>query len=345
MNWVLIFLVSWNYRHCIQIKTDSLNAEVLNNFGMMVKWKAKVTTPSHYTNRCYIDANLTDTLWADAEGDSVDWVKIPAVDSTPKRDSFWLYDMASGGLYRDSSEIVWDTANNWRGRWSFNETSGTQYDGTYFSKDGTPYGDLNKNVVGKIAGADSFDGLDDYVDCGSGTAFSITTAITLEMWVKRQTGGVWGRIIAKSDAFNYDYWLQITAIDNSIGGGFFDITDVAHYLDLTAGTAIPLNQWAYLIVLYDGTYLKAYLNGVSDKSLNIGSFTIRALNLSLWIGRLQNAYSFNGFIDEVRISNIARSAEWIQMQYLSMTDNLLTFGAEEGGKYIGTAVYRGARDY
>ena len=38
---------------------------------------------------------------------------------------------------------------------------------------------------------------------------------------------------------------------------------------------------------------------------------------------------FNGIIDEVRISNSARSADWIAAQYLSMNDGFITFGDEE----------------
>jgi hypothetical protein len=38
---------------------------------------------------------------------------------------------------------------------------------------------------------------------------------------------------------------------------------------------------------------------------------------------------FNGIIDEIRISNTARSPNWIKAQYLSMDDNFITYGDEE----------------
>ena len=38
---------------------------------------------------------------------------------------------------------------------------------------------------------------------------------------------------------------------------------------------------------------------------------------------------FNGIVDEVRISNPARSADWIAAQYDSMMDDFITFGGEE----------------
>ena len=40
-------------------------------------------------------------------------------------------------------------------------------------------------------------------------------------------------------------------------------------------------------------------------------------------------YYTNGLIDEVRISNVARSADWLKATYETERDNLLTFGSEE----------------
>ena len=40
-------------------------------------------------------------------------------------------------------------------------------------------------------------------------------------------------------------------------------------------------------------------------------------------------YYFNGLIDEVRISDTARSPAWIKASYNSENDTLLTYGAME----------------
>jgi hypothetical protein len=36
-----------------------------------------------------------------------------------------------------------------------------------------------------------------------------------------------------------------------------------------------------------------------------------------------------GKVDEVRIANVVRSADWMAAQHLSMTDAFASFGAEE----------------
>ena len=38
---------------------------------------------------------------------------------------------------------------------------------------------------------------------------------------------------------------------------------------------------------------------------------------------------FNGTIDEVRVSNTAKTADWIKASYLSETDNLISYGSAE----------------
>lgn len=40
-------------------------------------------------------------------------------------------------------------------------------------------------------------------------------------------------------------------------------------------------------------------------------------------------HEFDGLIDEVRISNIARTADWINAQFLSMNDSFISYGIEE----------------
>ena len=54
-----------------------------------------------------------------------------------------------------------------------------------------------------------------------------------------------------------------------------------------------------------------------------------SLLLGLLLGGLSGYYG--GTIDEARIEREARSADWVRAQYLSMTDQLVIFGAEEIG--------------
>ncbi|MCY3018133.1 MAG: DUF2341 domain-containing protein, partial [Planctomycetota bacterium] len=83
-----------------------------------------------------------------------------------------------------------------------------------------------------------------------------------------------------------------------------------------AGTALRMKQWTHVAATYaEGTsriyvngtpagsnYHKAAMSLVNDICMNIGG----------WRG---GSYSFAGDIDEVRVSRVARSAEWMRLQY------------------------------
>ena len=51
---------------------------------------------------------------------------------------------------------------------------------------------------------------------------------------------------------------------------------------------------------------------------------------NLAIGRKYGAADrFDGVLDELRISNVVRSPDWIRVEYKSATDSFVTYGAEE----------------
>lgn len=93
-----------------------------------------------------------------------------------------MYYGKSDSLNQAYSEKVWDA--NYMIVQHFNELSGILYDSTSNENDGTPFGSIIQNAMGKIDGADSFDGVNDYVDCGNSNSVNPTNALTLEAWYK-----------------------------------------------------------------------------------------------------------------------------------------------------------------
>jgi hypothetical protein len=131
-----------------------------------------------------------------------------------------------------------------------------------------------------------------------------------------------------------DYVPTAIAIGNGIGGG--SIPRVSMGITKTTGlltivdsdgtaswvigtTAVCDNAWHYLSTTRTGTTLTVYVDSASD-----GSATQTARNVStssILLGRDgNNAYDFlgGGTLDEVRISNTARSADWLKLTYYSM---------------------------
>jgi len=87
----------------------------------------------------------------------------------------------------------------------------------------------------------------------------------------------------------------------------------SNFSDVRGVGRLPLGEWVHVVHTYDREDGKIYINGKLDASakplLNIKS------PARLWIGGWYNNYDFVGDIDEVRVSQVARSADWIRLQY------------------------------
>ena len=86
-----------------------------------------------------------------------------------------------------------------------------------------------------------------------------------------------------------------------------------YFADVEAKTPLATNQWFHVVHTYSDKDSRVYVNGVLDGA------TTPVLDLPetsrLWIGGWYGNYKFVGDIDEVRISKVARSADWIKLQY------------------------------
>ncbi|OYV04001.1 MAG: hypothetical protein CFE26_19215, partial [Verrucomicrobiales bacterium VVV1] len=86
-----------------------------------------------------------------------------------------------------------------------------------------------------------------------------------------------------------------------------------YFADVEAKSPLALNQWYHVVHTYSEKDSRVYVNGVLD-----GAST-PMLDLPktsrLWIGGWYNNYKFVGDVDEVRISNVARPADWVKLQY------------------------------
>ena len=86
-----------------------------------------------------------------------------------------------------------------------------------------------------------------------------------------------------------------------------------YFADVEAKTPLATNQWFHVVHTYSEKDSRVYVNGVLDGN------TTPVLNLPttsrLWIGGWYNNYKFVGDVDEMRISKVARTADWIRLQY------------------------------
>ena len=208
--------------------------------------------------------------------------------------------------------------------WSMDEGSGQQvFDGSGKGNDGrlgdsdSETGDLRDPqwTTGKIGNALLFDGKNDYVDCGNDASLNITDDITIEAWIYLARSpvslGYKPKIVYKRDA-SHGYEMYLRDDDNSLAVHLKGLSD--DYLSGT-GTRLQTNKWYHVVVAWDGSLMRSYINGaldlIDDSSGTIGSGADIRLSIS------HKSRSFAGIIDEVRIYNRALSADEIRYHYNS----------------------------
>ena len=79
---------------------------------------------------------------------------------------------------------------------------------------------------------------------------------------------------------------------------------------------MPMNEWIHVMHTYEKGDSRIYVNGeLSNFSKTPDAPLAIKTPVRLFIGGWYNNYDFVGDIDEVRISKVKRSAEWVQLQH------------------------------
>lgn len=98
--------------------------------------------------------------------------------------------------------------------------------------------------------------------------------------------------------------------------------------NVSGASRVPLGDWTHVVHTYREGEAKLYVNGVLDgtNTRQGGPLNIRT-PARLFIGGWYNNYDFVGDLDEVRVSNVVRSLEWVKLQYENQKPNQSLVGS------------------
>jgi hypothetical protein len=136
----------------------------------------------------------------------------------------------------------------------------------------------------------SFDGTNDYIDCGTSSDLEITGDVSISAWVYIATGSAYQGIVAKRDSGGTNYQLYT---DNSSTPKlrFYDGSTVTS----STGT-VSLNAWHHVAITVDSGVTNGsifYIDGVASGT---ATFTITSNDAPIIIGALNNG-SFGSFLN------------------------------------------------
>ena len=196
----------------------------------------------------------------------------------------------------------------WRGEDNVNNTANTN---AGFLVGGATF------AAGKVGRAFSLNGTTAYVEVPDAPNLRFTNALTLESWIyTRAVGGHHREILSKWGGGGYpqSYTLSIQP-SGLLGCGISGDGSPGNLATVLTDVTVPTNEWLHTAMVYDGSALILYINGVPHGS-SLWTNGIFPGNSPLIIGyALATGSYFDGLIDEPSVYSRALSSSEIQAIY------------------------------
>jgi autotransporter-associated beta strand protein len=240
--------------------------------------------------------------WDQAGGKAAVWVRIPAItgNSTQEIVMYWG---KSGVASASSGSSVFNSSNGYASVLHLGDTL-TDEIGT------TSPTNVNTTATNGLIGRGRTLASGQGIQCGTAITGLPTGSgpFSTGVWIRSATSGTdilgWGlqqpsqkKVVIQLNSpprINLDCWF---------GGA-----------NVTGSASVPLSDWTYVVHTFQSTGTRLYVNGALDASNNGGTMQLQSpsrFDLGGWSG----TYNFVGDMDEVRISNVVRSADWVKLEY------------------------------
>lgn len=239
-------------------------------------------------------------------GELVAWIKVPTLNATVNTKLLVYYGNASAADQQNKTG-TWNS--NYKGVWHLNNSLN---DSTSNAKNLTNNSSTN-TTSGSIGDARLFNGTSQSAYTAS-LPTTVTNNFTLSVWVNpATTPGSWQSLISNgSDS-------------GSSGGGWAMFSDTTWKINYNmvanhnTNSSVTASEWNLMTIIRNGGVAAMYKNGVQigtttsaspSTPVNIFSLGAQAQNTTPTFHRY-----FNGKLDEVRVLDTVRSADWIAAEY------------------------------
>ena len=260
-------------------------------------------------------------LYAPSTGDLVAWVRVPSL--TPTTTIYLHYGDPALAADPQSITAVW--SDGYQGVFNIDTLDDPP-------RKNTPPSPVKSGAVpGRIDMARSFDGTDDVIELGSASAVDNLFAGggTAEAWFDAASWGEgsYGRIFDKGHADGWSLWVDNIDVAASVGflhGG----SGTTWGFWSSPAQSVTLQAWHHVAVTYDKATATnnatIYIDGAPVTTTRIDTPTGPMDDdsaIGLRAGNRAGAdRTFDGLLDELRLSSVVRSATWIETEYRNQGD-------------------------
>lgn len=172
-------------------------------------------------------------------------------------------------------------------------------------------------VQGVQGSALKFDG-NDFVQVNIAATHPLNLAtsapVTMEMWVYPIGLSTVQNVVNKGVIGNAGYGMAfgVNGVNSKISIGGYGGSNMDSF------TSFVINKWYYVAGIINNSSSKIYINGALDRIGGVSVISSTAPTLIIGSGNLAagtQVRGFNGIIDELRISNVERTAQEIRQSY------------------------------
>ena len=296
--------------------------------------KIAVTTDDGETE-CYVEIER----WDDANEVAWLWVKVPSVTAASETELYIYYDSAHaantdkvGDIDSTPGHNVWDA--NFKAVYHMRDaTTSTVKDSTSTGNDGTKTAAYSPiEIAGKIDKGQSFDGVNDRINIPN-TVLPNANAFTISgiFYNTGENGASENYQCIVDLRGQYQLFVFINEQDDETHPGEvqFYMYDGATTYELYSAQ-LNLNTYYYFSAAWDGETQTLCMDGGAP--ISQAAATPVTVTQQSRIGKDYSALNrswFKGILDEIIISDIARSAAWHKATYYSNWDGIAAYGAEE----------------
>ena len=255
-----------------------------------------------------------------ATGHLVAWVRVPVL-SSGTYTTLYMYYGNGAAANQENPEGVWDTdymmVHHLDGATANAIDDSTNNDNDVTGATGTPIYDVDSKIDGgvefipnsglTVSDADTLDGF--------------TGAATFEAWVRSDDYTAHQGVISKWATGSKAWFIELSYTAPNTKILFYFTEDGSTVRYVYCNYAFTNGNWYHVAVVWrSGQVPVFYVNGVPQTTYRSdATSSIYAGAASLDIGRRVPFY-FDGVIDEVRVSDVARSPEWIATQHNNQMD-------------------------
>ena len=305
--------------------TDATTGRIQNVNGWDVVFTSSTPSVSGSGWSCPSSAHEIER-YTSSTGEMVAWFRATTIATSSLY--YVCYGDGTISATQEASSSVWNSG--YKGVWHLNQTATStgayMIDSTSNLNNGSSPSTSfpTASSTGQIDGAFNFDGANSLVDVGSPAVFDNMASMSLSVWAKANTHGEssQGFLLSKNGDFSGTGWNFQTLITNNTI--YFAVIHSTTSLSVEASAnSSNFAVWNYWVVTWDGSTsasnVHIYKNGAETaygaQTNAVGSRVTDAAN-SIIIGNSAGAVrTWDGPIDDTRVSTVIRSADWILTEY------------------------------